>query len=257
MCRIIEWIAGPGLGVGVTLLIGTLIVWFAVDQYRGERRAFRLPTTPLAHARPGPIEIAGQVVADGGVRAPASGTDAVWYQIDIEEGVDATDSDGAATVDWQRVKRLGEGVPFWLHDGTGRARIDPTAIDVRAGAADTDTWIGAIEPHAERLRELLIKHGCTTGRYSVVERRICAGARIKVAGIASYTDQADDRKSGSYRDGAKQGTLTISGTDAEPLAVGAVDIERQLARETAGGIAIGVSFLAVAAVIVATAIASC
>lgn len=82
--------------------------------------------TPLTELQPGLQEVRGTSLADGVVTAPLSGRPCMYWRLQVEQ---------QRRTRWETVLDRHEAVPFWVDDGTGRARVDPGEAEVVVSAA--------------------------------------------------------------------------------------------------------------------------
>jgi len=82
--------------------------------------------TPLTELQPGLQEVRGTSLAEGAVTAPLSGRPCMYWRLQVEQ---------QRRTRWETVLDRREWVPFWIDDGTGRARVEPADADVVVGAA--------------------------------------------------------------------------------------------------------------------------
>ncbi len=197
--------------------------WYRSEAQQIKRGLRGAPATGIGAAAEGTaVRITGQVIADGTMEAPLSGRICVCYQLIVEEESSSTDSDGNSTTTWSEVLREVRGVPFIVHDGTGRALIDPTGARITLHQ-DHDTSSGTFDPASPREEAILARHGQKSSgwvfnralRYQ--EGVIVAGETIAAAGHGVREPDPDAvGEASGYREGPPM-RFRMSGSAAAPL----------------------------------------
>ena len=127
--------------------------------------------------------------------------------------------DAAATRGWTTLLSTGDGLPFLIDDGTGRALIEPTDAHVSLVADVTlGDDVNLADP-SDRARMFLARHGVSSGikRLRFEEGIIEPGEVVAVAGAGMREPDPDGAASMTgYRD-LPATRLRLSATPRAPL----------------------------------------
>jgi hypothetical protein len=206
------------VAIGIIALAGTGR-WYLARR-RGipsfARRLARTPERRIAAHAGGPTRFVGSVVVTGAqLEAPLSARPCVYYRVVVEELDDTRGDHG-----WVVLLDTRDHAPFWLHDDSGRARVDLThsRVDVALDVDLPDHDLVALTRGAT----MLARHGLTPGPRRILRFRegiLGAGQTIAVAGRAARTpDPEPPRDARDYREGPEL-VLELSGTPREPVLV--------------------------------------
>jgi len=150
----------------------SLAAWAA--NYRRYRQVHDLPTSRIASAAQGYVELVGRSlsIADAPVIAPLSKQPCCWYSYQIER---------KTSDDKWRHEDSGESVEhFLLVDGTGQCVISPDGAEVMY--ARSNRWTEGSHRYTE---ELLLPHGTL---YALGEFRTTSGASLALNENADVRD---------------------------------------------------------------------
>jgi hypothetical protein len=178
--------------VGSVFVTGLGAVAF-VHGFRSLRLQRLIRDTPTAKVRSlamGMVELQGTVTSRSRTRAPFSGHDCVWWEVELQ----TMSKSNKGTRHWHTVHRERSGHPFYVDDGTGTALVFPQGADVRAGdvVSEETHGFGVPEPYAGYMqsRELGMRHLWSMGPMRFRERRLEEGRTVYVLGRAEPRPQA-------------------------------------------------------------------
>lgn len=112
------------LSVAATIAGGALASVGGMQAVRAFWTARLLGTTgptPLADIEAGLQEVRGTTLAEGALITPMSGRPGMYWRLLVEQ---------QRRTRWETVLDRRDQVPFWIDDGTGRARLDVTHAEV-------------------------------------------------------------------------------------------------------------------------------
>jgi hypothetical protein len=186
----------------ILAVIGVVLVLSGRKSMRRRKRIISTPTTPIAKASGGLIEVNGRIVASeqGMLVAPFSGRPAVWARVRVEEH-----RGSGKNSRWVTIVNETDERHFFVDDGSGElARVIPTSAEVLLDlqkVASSGTFNDA-PPHLE---QFLASRGiATTGffgfnkslRYE--EALLCPGDALYAIGRA---ERAGGAGAGPFRQG--------------------------------------------------------
>lgn len=115
--------------------------------YRGYKLASRklllehTPTTDCGGVSPGRVELTGEAVSENPAESPLTDRKVVYYEYKIEERRE----DSSGDKEWKKVASGTHSAPFYLHDDTGRVRVNPQDADFHPDTV-VDSTVGAGHP---------------------------------------------------------------------------------------------------------------
>jgi hypothetical protein len=163
--------------------------FFAFRHLHLARLIENTPTTRIAHAQQGYVELEGTVLPprQGEIRAPLSGTTCCWYAYKVEK---------RGNKSWRTVDRESSSTPFLLADGSGQCRIDPEGAQVTV--TRPQVWYGNSRLPTGGKRErsasgwgFLTREIGLGGRYRYTESRIHQGELLYTLGEFRTHDDLD------------------------------------------------------------------
>ncbi len=86
------------------------------------------PTTDCGGVSPGRVELKAEAVSDEPLNSPLTDKKVVYYKYRIEEEQQSDSGQGG----WKEVASGERSRPFYLHDDSGRVRIDPSGAEFHA-----------------------------------------------------------------------------------------------------------------------------
>jgi len=206
---------------GFMTFIGGLSMARGREDLARRRRILSTPTSRIADARGGLVEIAGRLVVgeQGTISAPFSGRQAVFVRVLVEEYRQRGKSGTWVTVFSESMAR-----EFYVEDGSGeRARVDPTGakfvLDRQKIASS-----GTFRDPPPALAEFLASHGLESTSWLGFNKSMRYEEELVAVGDAVYALGPSQREAGppaldGYRTGATtQLVLNAMGTgDGELL----------------------------------------
>ncbi|MGM0546112.1 MAG: GIDE domain-containing protein [Bacteroidota bacterium] len=110
-------------GGGIFLGLGLLLCYHGLKRYNLYTLIRDTPTSKIRSMPTGPVEVKGEVESCNGkyLEDPLKGEQNLLVRFKIERETEDQDGDK----DWTTVTSLTEHVPFYLNDGTGRAKVVP------------------------------------------------------------------------------------------------------------------------------------
>ena len=137
-----------------------LLAWAAT--LRRARSIANIPTSRIASAAQGYVELQGRAIATNNIFSPLSQTPCIWYRYQVYER--NADKEG----EWREVDSGISTATFDLNDGSGPCTVDPDYAEVM-GAEVTTRYVG----NTKQVEELL--HGGRT-LYALGEFTTVGGA---------------------------------------------------------------------------------
>lgn len=186
--------APPAVFAGIMALplaiagVGTFV---SLRSARLARIIARTPTSAIASAAAGYIEVEGEVEALGGLllTAPLTDVEVCWYRSKVERFVPSSRTDTSQAT-WATEAEEVSSAPFMVRDASGACAVFPDGAEVTP--TDRSVWYGATpEPedrNPERVgpgesAEGMVRIGGTAGRrYRYTEERIYAGDPLYALG---------------------------------------------------------------------------
>ncbi len=204
------------LGTHIPFMAAAAVVGGVVFFIRGfgtwrERRLIQ--NTPTAHIRSmamGLVEVIGTVEPRSSVKAPFSGHDCAYWQVDISRRT----KDG-----WSIVHHNASGAPFFIEDGTAAALVYPQGAECKLTFGVEEVCNGPFLPPC--YSEYIQKQGLTlvgvmsVGQMRFRERVVQEGQRVFVLGTAMPRSHAVSIS------GADEALAT--GTDGKPSRITELD----------------------------------
>jgi len=145
---------------GVIFLVGAIIAFAGLKNWRRRSRILGTPTSPVAQAPGnGLVEIKGRVMPSeqGVVVGPFSGAQGVWVRVVVEE----KRSTGRNSY-WVDMVNESDGRVFMIDDGSGQmARVDPAGANVMVERHQIATS-GTFNDAAPHLQAFLASRGMQT-----------------------------------------------------------------------------------------------
>jgi hypothetical protein len=188
MLRVLRGAEGAGPLFPVIWVICCVLISIGASYARRRRlRRVRLirgtPTSRIAEARTGPIEIKGKTRAISPLKSPYRGVPCVWWQVVLQE--EHRDSERRRS--WRVIASHLEAPPFLVEDRSGTARLDPQSAEVIRPSEHVAKADGSA-----RFEEVcrLLKVDPRTSILArkrtlrMVERALPVGARVYVLGFA-------------------------------------------------------------------------
>lgn len=187
----------------------------------------RTPTSRIASAQPGIVELAGVATpADAGLTAPLTGVPCVYYRVAVEEGAGSSRSTLLDEDKW---------CDFYVDDGSGAvALVTGEIVHVK-----TATRVAAAE-HEGAVQRLLRARGIqkddgAMNQLTWFEQRIDAGATVYVLGEGrAATPRGPDA---AYRGGTRERFIVVAPAGGELVV--SVGSEEALAAKLRGEVAFG------------------
>jgi hypothetical protein len=220
-----EWVSSTGASVllcGSGALLFLILFCMVATEFRRQSRVLatmkRTPTSRVANAQPGLVELVGVAASAGTlVTAPLSGAPCVYFHVVVEE---ASGSSRSTIIDFTQWR------DFYLDDGSGAvARLTGDIIHVLTATRVLDT------DHADAVQRFLASRGISKSasdikQFTWFEERIDAGAPIYVLGEARAALPAGG--GGAYRADAARERFTVVAPEGGELVV-SVGSEAELA----------------------------
>lgn len=115
-----------GIGPILALVIGPLAVWGGFKELRKRQLIRNTPTSKVRSLAVGDVEVKGMArPVDEPLLSPLTHTDACIYEVEVEE-----EHRGKNGSYWRTVLEMRHEAPFFVDDGTGRVRIEPSKADL-------------------------------------------------------------------------------------------------------------------------------
>ena len=144
---------------GIIFVIGVVVTLSNIKNFQRRSRIIATPTSPIAQAPGGLVEIKGRIVPSeqGVLQTPFSGRHAVWCRVTVEE----LRSSGKNST-WVTVLKEVDQRAFMVDDGSGQlARIEPVGANVILDASKVASS-GTFNDPPQHLVNFVQARGITT-----------------------------------------------------------------------------------------------
>ncbi len=137
------------------------------------------PTSNCGSVSPGRIELQAEVVAEEALDSPLTDRQVVYYDATVEEWVEDS-SDG--TRSWETIGDKQDEIAFYVHDDSGRVRIDPRGAEFHPSTAVDST----VRPgHSLWDRGPASSPANSAGKRRFHEEQIAVGDEVYILGTVS------------------------------------------------------------------------
>lgn len=177
----------------VIALIGLFVTIGNLKNVRRRKRIMGTPTSPIGQATgQGRVEIKGNVAAgeEGLLQAPFSGRYCVWVCVTVQEHR----SSGRSSY-WATIVNETDFRPFYVEDGSGRARVMPQGAEVILESQNISTS-GTFNDAPPHLQQFLVSRGLSTTSFLGFNKSIRYNEQALVVGDPLYAIGASHREVG-------------------------------------------------------------
>lgn len=155
------------------LLMGSVLLVFGVALFIKGFRRYNLytlirdtPTSKIRSMPMGPVEIKGKVeyCDERYILDPLKGEECVFFHFEIEKW--KKDKDKNKGGKWKTVDKVTEYVPFYMNDGTGRAKVVPdNKISCEISKSNRNRWQTRYPEENDNLRDFILNNNEINNHY--------------------------------------------------------------------------------------------